>query len=450
MSETQDQPIEPLRTQQEPSVDRGTVIGAAVKSVGRWSWSLIGILLAAAAVFWLLGQLQIGVIPIMLAIIICTILYPLKAVLVRFKMPNGLAAAVMLMLGVGIVGGLLASVAPGIIVQISAVVSAAGRGLLELQRWVAGPPLNVDNEQLQEFVGQATAWLQSQASSIASGFVTGVSTIGTALVTLVMVLMLTFFFLKDGARFLPWVRAVAGRKAGHHLSELLARIWRTLGAFIRTQALVGTIDAVLIGLGLVILQVPLAGALMILTFLFSFIPTLGAIIAGALAVLVALVSNGWTAAVWVLVIVIAVQQIEGNVVFPILQSRSIDVHPALSLVSVAIGGTMFGIVGAFLAVPVVATGLVVLRYLSEQIDVVSGNRHPDDIRVATPDGALAAAATAQLAKLFRPRHAEDETAAEDAQSAAADNVPPVESPPTPRDRLAALTRRFRRNAPPPD
>lgn len=446
MSEAADQPTGPARPQQQSSIDRGTVIGAAVKTMGRWAWSLIGILLAAVAIFWLLAQLQVGVIPIMLAIIICTILYPMKAVLVRLRVPNALAAAIMLLLAVGVVGGLLASVAPGIIEQISAVVSAAGRGLQQLQSWLAGPPLNVDNEQLQELVGQATAWLQSQASSIASGFVTGVSTIGTALVTLVMVMMLTFFFLKDGERFLPWIRGAAGRKTGHHIGELLARIWNTLGAFIRTQAVVGTIDAVLIGIGLVILQVPLALALMILTFLFSFIPILGAFVAGALAVLVALVSNGWVTALWVLVIVVAVQQIEGNVIFPILQSRSVDVHPALSLVSVAIGGTTFGIVGAFLAVPVVATGLVVLRYLGEQIDVVTGDRHPEDIRVATVDGAIAAAATARLTKLFRSRSSQDEADGEQTDQASA--PAPAESAHSARERLGAFARRFRRGSPP--
>lgn len=428
-----------------PDIDRGTVIGAAVKTLGRWAWSLIGILLATAALFWVLAQLRVGVIPIMLAIIVCTILYPLKQGLVRLKVPNGLAAAIMLLLAVVTVGGLLASVAPGIVVQISAVVNAAGRGLQQLQGWVAGPPLNINNEQLQEFINEATLWLQGQAASIASSLATGVSNIAAALVTLVLVLMLTFFFLKDGARFLPWVRLAAGRKAGHHLSELLARIWNTLGAFIRTQALVGTIDALLIGLGLIILGVPLAFALMILTFLFSFIPTLGAIIAGALAVLVALVSNGWTTALWVLAIVILVQQIEGNVVFPILQSRSVDVHPALSLVSVAIGGTTFGIVGAFLSVPVVATVLVLLRYLSEQVSVVAGERDPNDIRSATPDGALAAAATAQLAKLFRSRlhpHEDEKTG----EAAGPDDEPvlPAAPPQTARDRLVDLARRFRR------
>lgn len=431
----------PADAASDPHIDRGTVIGHAVKSMGRWGWSLIGIMLATAAIFWLLARLQVGIIPIMLSIIICTVLYPLKRALERIKVPGGLAAAIVLLLFVAIVGGLLASVAPGLVVQISLVVSQASRGLQQLERWMAGPPLNIDNEQLQELITQVTAWLQGQAANIASGFVTGVSTLGSAVITFLLVLMLTFFFLKDGHRFLPAVRQIAGRRAGQHLSEVLARIWNTLGAFIRTQAVVGAIDAVFIGLGLMILQVPLVMPLMIITFLFSFVPTVGAVVAGALAVLVALVSNGFTAALWTLGIVLAVQQIESNVVFPVLQRRSVDVHPAISLVSVAIGGTTFGLVGAFLAVPVVATTLVLLRYLSEQIDVISGERDPNTIRVVTPDGALAAAATAQLSRLFRTRllHHKDE------DQAPAPETPPVATPVAdpPLTRFGAIVRMFR-------
>lgn len=441
------QPADPLRRPTAPrggtvgedeEIDRGAVISAGVRSIGRWAWSLIGTMLATAAIFWILAKLQVGLIPVMLAVIVCTVLYPLKLALQRVRFPNGLAAAVVLLAFIAVVGGLLASVAPGIVQQISAVVSQAGRGLVQLERWLAGPPLSIDNEQLQEMTSQLTGWLQGQASNIASGVFTGVSTVSSAAVTIVLVLMLTFFFLKDGSRFLPAVRRAAGRRAGQHLSEVLARIWSTLGAFIRTQALVGAIDAVGIGLGLVFLKVPLAFALAIITFLFSFIPTVGAVVAGVLAVLVALVSNGFTTAMWVLLLVIAVQQVESNVVFPLLQRRSINVHPALSLISVAIGGTTFGITGAFLAVPVVATALVVLRYLSEQIDVVSGERDPSTIRVVTPDGALAAAATAQLTKLFR-RHPEPQ------ETPKGEEPPPLLPPAlSPRNRLDQLAKRFRK------
>src|SRR5699024_7705536 len=205
-----------------------------------------------------------------------------------------------------------------------------------------------------------------------------------------LVLVLTFFFIKDGHAFLPWLRRVSGRTAGRHLTEMLTRIWVTLGGFVRTQAIVSAVDAFFIGLGLVILGVPLAPALAVLTFMAGFIPIVGAFVAGTLAVLVALVSNGWVTAVWVLGIVLLVQQVEGNVLQPVLQSRSMRMHPGIILLSVAAGGTLFVIPGAFLAVPVAATVVVALRYLSEQVDLRTGDLTPGDLTLATPEGALTA------------------------------------------------------------
>jgi putative heme transporter len=146
-------------------------------------------------------------------------------------------------------------------------------------------------------------------------------------------------------------------------------VWDVLGGFIRTQAVVSFIDAFFIGLGLVILGVPLWGVLTALTFLGGFIPMVGAFVAGALAVLVALVGNGFTTALIVLAIIIAVQQLEGNVLQPVLQSRTMKLHAVVVLLAVTGGGTLYGITGAFLAVPVVAVVAVVIRYISEQIDV---------------------------------------------------------------------------------
>lgn len=148
-------------------------------------------------------------------------------------------------------------------------------------------------------------------------------------------------------------------------------MWDTLGGFIRTQAIVSAIDAIFIGIGLVILGVPLTPVLMTLTFLGGFIPIVGAFVAGALAVLVALVANGFTTAVIVLAIILAVQQIEGNVLQPILQSKSMNLHAAIVLLAVTAGGSIFGIIGAFLAVPVAAATAVLLRYINEQIELRS-------------------------------------------------------------------------------
>ena len=161
------------------------------------------------------------------------------------------------------------------------------------------------------------------------------------------------------------------------------RSWNTLSGFIRTQAIVSMVDAIFIGLGLLLLGVPLWPVLAVITFFAGFIPIVGAISAGALAVIIALVSNGFMNAVFVLLLIIAVQQLEGNVLSPILQSQAMGLHAAVVLLAVAVGGTLFGIVGAFLAVPVAAVAAVWLRYWAEMVSLRSGEITADEISMAT-------------------------------------------------------------------
>ncbi len=154
--------------------------------------------------------------------------------------------------------------------------------------------------------------IQDSATQIGSGVF---STIGVAtgvIVNLVLILVLTFFFMKDGHKFLPWIRSIGGANVGGHLTEVLTRIWNTLGGFIRAQTIVAAIDAVIIGLGLIILDVPLAVPLAVITFFGGYIPIVGAFVSGALAVLVTLVTNGWQEALIALAIVVAVQQLEAT------------------------------------------------------------------------------------------------------------------------------------------
>ena len=163
----------------------------------------------------------------------------------------------------------------------------------------------------------------------------------------------------------------------------VSRVWATLGGFIRTQTLVALIDAVIIGVGLWILGSPLAVPLAVITFFGGYIPIIGAFVSGALAVLVTLVTNDYKDALIALVIVIAVQQLEGNVLSPMLQGKNMNLHPAVVLLSVTAGGSLFGITGAFLAVPVAATVAEIMRYVNERIDdSVSVLAPKDDGRAA--------------------------------------------------------------------
>ena len=200
--------------------------------------------------------------------------------------------------------------------------------------------------------------------------------------------MLTFFFVKDGHKFLPWLENLSGRRAGEHTVEVLGRMWSTLGGFIRTQSLVALIDAVIIGAGMVLVGVPLAVPLAVVTFFGAYIPIVGAFVSGALAVLVTLVTNDPKDALIVLLVVIAVQQLEGNVLSPWLQGKKMNLHAAIVLLSVTAGGTLFGVTGAFLAVPVAASTAELLRYINEQIDAgVDLDAPPEDAVAAEPDAA---------------------------------------------------------------
>lgn len=393
-------------------VDRGRVIGQGITWVSRWSLRLLIIAVAAGLVWWMLGQLWVGVFPVLLALIVATVLWPPTGWLQRRGLNPALAAVIVILGALVLFFGVLGAIAPSLVSQSGELADSAGKGLSDLQERAAEPPFNVDSATIDDGVSKATAWLQDSSGDIASGALAGASAVGSGLVTLVLVLVLVFFFLKDGPEFLPFVRRVAGERAGAHLTEVATRSWNTLGGFIRTQALVSAVDAVFIGIGLLLLGVPLAFALAVLTFFGGFIPIVGAFAVGALAVLVALVAEGPMTALFVLLLIIAVQQLEGNVLQPFLQGRSMKLHAGIVLLAVAVGSTVFGIVGAFLAVPVAAVGAVNLRYLSEQAELRSGalsaaEVHPDT--AAGQEAAVRAEGAAERAET--QARAEEEAAA---------------------------------------
>lgn len=391
-------------------VDRGAILEQMFAGAARWSWRFLLVIAALVVFFYIVGQLWVGIFPVVLGIILSTVLWPAVRWLDSKGWPSALGTLVTMLVFIGGIVGILAAIAPALVGQVSEVIDNSASGIEQVQDWLAGPPLNIQNEQLNEASAQVVEWLQSSAGGIATGVITGVSAVSSGVLTFVLTLALTFFFLKDGKGFLPWIRRISGRRIGSHLTEVLSRIYTTVAGFIRTQALVGLIDAVMIGIGLWILGVPLVFALMVLTFFGAFIPIVGALIAGGFAVLVALVTQGFTAALITLIIVLVVQQVEGNLLLPVLQSKSMDLHAGIVLIGVTAGGTLFGIAGAFLAVPVAATIAVILRYISEQVDLQTGDLSAEELSVLTPHGR--AVAKAEEAEAERSRHGTDRQIAE--------------------------------------
>lgn len=444
----------PVGTPEETTnvgVDRGQVIGVGLRAVADWSLRFLIVAAALWVVWWVLGKVWVGVLPVMLALIVSTVMWPVVDLLRRKGVPRTLSTILTMLLTFGVIGGVITALAPSVATQSEEIFSQASEGMGQVRGWLNGPPFNLETTQVDKYVDEAVTWLQEQSAQAAGYLASGVGAVGSFLVTLAMVLVLTFFFLKDGPAFLPWLRRTTGRTAGRHLTEALTRVWKTLGGFIRTQAIVSAVDAVLIGIGLLVLQVPLALALAVLTFFLSFIPIIGAVVAGALAVLVALVTQGVSTAIWVLAVVLLVQQIEGNVLQPALQGRSMQMHPGVILLAVAGGSTLFGIIGAFLAVPVAASVVVLLRYLSEQVDLRTGDISAEDLAVTTPEGAVAAARAQHYAPLFRAKAArEHEREERTIQEAVASERPPRLRLPGRRRGRGASAAPTQQDPPPPE
>ncbi|AKE38852.1 putative permease [Corynebacterium camporealensis] len=400
-------------------VDRSVVVGEVIKSTSMWAIRLIIICLLLYVVFQFAGNFWQGILPMLLALIICTVLAPFARWMRKMKVPAALAALIALLTFFGAIGALFVFIAPDFVRQSQSLYLQTVEGIQRLQLWAQGPPLNLDSEDMGRFIDEIASWLQEQAGAIAGSVFSGISTATSLVITLFIVIVLTFFFLKDGNRFLPWLRSATGRRAGWHLTEALTRGWNTLGGFIRAQALVSLIDAVFIGLGLFLIGVPLAMALAIITFIAGFIPFVGAIVAGALSVLIALVSLGFTEALLVLGLVLLVQQLEGNVLSPWLQSKAMNLHPVIVLVSVTVGGALFNLVGAFLAVPAAAMIAVAFRYVQDMMKLQSGEATTNDLEFATVAGYLVGRYTEKQGEhkrelwLEQPDYAAPDSAADD-------------------------------------
>lgn len=355
-------------TEEKRIRDRGVVIDEGIGTMQRWGLRIIVIAAAAWVLGWLIGHVWVVIFPVAMALIVTTILGPPAAWLRSKGWPSALAAMTMMLGFIGAIVGVIAILTPQVAGQASEVAASASGGLQKVRDWLTGEPLNLSEGQITQAIEALQDKLQSSAASIGSGIFSTIGAATSAIVNLILVLMLTFFFVKDGHKFLPWLKVVTGERAGGHIVEVANRAWDTLGGFIRVQSLVALIDAVIIGAGLAILGSPLAIPLAVVTFFAAFIPIVGAFVSGALAVLVTLVTNDPKDALIALAIVVAVQQLEGNVLSPMLQGKTMKLHPAVVLLGVAAGGTLFGVTGAFLAVPVVATVTEILRYINERID----------------------------------------------------------------------------------
>jgi predicted PurR-regulated permease PerM len=330
-------------------------VPANLQLVAAWSWRLLVCAAAVAALLVLLWYVRVIVVPAMIALTIAPALTPLAGLLRRLRLERP-AAALALIAGLAVVAGLVAIVTASVISQYRELRVAVSDAIDEITNRLEDDPFNLTLGQTEDFQSTLGDSWRDVSAYLASGVQAGVG-----LVTgLVLAIALLYFVLRDGAEFWQWILRRLPPESRPAADRAGRRAWMVLGGYVRGTALIAAIDGVLIGIGLWLLGVPLAFALAVLVFLGAFVPFVGAFVSGLVAVLVAFADEGWEVALAALALVIAVQLIEGNFLQPIIQSRTVDLHPAVILLAVAAGASLFGILGAYLAVPVTAVVFAVV------------------------------------------------------------------------------------------
>lgn len=329
------------------------------------SWRFLVIGAAAGVVVYALVYLHVVVLPIILALLVSTLLLPVVQWLKAKGAPDALAASLALLGAFVLVAGIVTAIAPSIGDQFGELRPRAEDGLREVTDVLAKPPFNLSERDISDTVDDALARLRENSGPLARGLTSGAVILGELVTGVIVTVLLTFFFLKDGRRIWNYLLSFSGRHR-EHADAVGTRVFAALSGYVRGIALVGLVDAILIGLALAIIGVPLVIPIMVITFFAAFVPLIGAFVAGLVAVLIALVSGGLIDAALVLGSIIVVQQIEGHLLYPILMGRSVNLHPAVIVVALAAGGILGGIIGVFLAVPIAGVLSVVLEYAREE------------------------------------------------------------------------------------
>ncbi|MEC3974665.1 AI-2E family transporter [Amycolatopsis sp. H20-H5] len=343
-------------------VPRGLRVTAAL------AWRFLVVIAALYVIVFLVGYLSVVVIPVSIALLLAALLAPAVAALVKRRFPRGLAAAIVLIAGLAVLGGLLTFVVVQFSDGLPQLQKQLNDSLNQIKDWLLNGPPHLRQEQIQDFINQAIGFLQKNQGSITTTALTTASTVGEILTGFLLSLFILIFFLSGGEQI--WTFLVRGvpRHVRKRVDVAGRRGFASLVSYVRATAAVAVVDAVGIGIGLWIVGVPLVIPLATLVFLGAFIPIIGAVIAGGVAVLIALVTNGPLGAVVVLAIVIGVMQLESHVLQPLLLGRAVRLHPLAVVLAITAGLVSAGIAGALLSVPLLAVLNAGVRSLLHEQD----------------------------------------------------------------------------------
>ncbi|WP_243790561.1 AI-2E family transporter [Saccharopolyspora gloriosae] len=344
--------------------DAATQVPRVLRVTAAVCWRLLVVLGMLYVLSQAIGRLYVVVIPVAIALLLAALLAPAVSWLARRRVPRAISTAVVLVGGLALVGGVLTFVINAFVNGFPELQRQILRSLGQIRGWLLQGPLHLREEQIDQYLGQAANWLQENQAALTSGALSTASTFGNFLTGLVLALFTLIFFLHDGRRVWLFMLGLVPSHVRDRVDVAGIRGFASLVGYVRATTLVAVADAVGIGIGLVIIGVPLALPLSALVFLGGFVPIVGAVASGSVAVLIALVTNGWVDALLVVIVVLLVQQIEGNVLQPLLLGRAVQVHALAVVLAISAGVVLAGIVGALLAVPMVAVLNSAIRSLT--------------------------------------------------------------------------------------
>lgn len=337
----------------------GTLWADGLGRVGIRSAQVLLILTVAVVSVYALMQIKLLVIPILIALILAAAIGPFVNMLRRRGLPGGAATGVAFVGLLLLLGGISSIIYLSVRSQWGDLAQQASSGLDELEQFLLTGPIPVDQEQLKQAREGILEFATS--SQVRSGAITGLSVVTEFLAGATLVVVILFFFLKDGAKIWNFfLRPFSGQREAR-LRRVGSRTLEVLGGYVRGTAIVAAVDTVAIGAALLIMQVPLAFPLAIIVFMGAFIPLVGATVAGILAALVALVANGPVVALIVVAVVIAVNQLEGDLLQPVVMGNALQLHALVILMALTAGTILAGIVGAVLSVPIAAVTWAIIQ-----------------------------------------------------------------------------------------
>ena len=340
-------------------------VPGGLRTAASWAWRLVVVVAAFFALLWLAGYMRVVVVPVLVALLLAALLQPGAAALVRHGWRRSLAAGSMLVVGLGVVSGIITLVVNQFLRGFPDLADQVTQGISRIQSFVVRT-LPITRNQLEQAVADLQDRLVENQDTLATGALTTAATLGEIVTGAILALFTLFFFLKDGRSIWLWLVGLFPRDARAYVDEAARRSWRTLISYVRATVVVALVDAIGIGIGLAVLGTPLVVPLAALVFLGAFIPIIGSFLAGTVAVMVALVSQGPVQALIALAIVTGVMQLEGHVLQPLLLGRAVRVHPLAVVLAIAAGLIIAGIFGALIAVPLVACANVAGTYLSRR------------------------------------------------------------------------------------